>query len=313
MKLVIIIPAFNEDATIKKVLRAIPTNIPKITTIETVVVDDGSTDKTKKIAKAAGATVISHVKNLGLGATFRSGINYALNNHADIMVNIDADGQFAPKDIPKLVAPIAKHHFDCTIASRFMDKSLYPQMNPLKFWGNRGMSFLISFLTRQKFYDVSCGMRAYNRHALLNFNLTGKFTYTQEAILNLTFKGVTIKEVPIKVLGTREHGQSKMASNLWRYAIRSSMIIFRAFRDYKPLFFFGIISLIFLLIALALFTFLGIHYLETKSLFPHKWAGIAGIATSIISFGCFMVGLLADMLDRIRMNQEKIIYLLQDK
>ena len=311
MKIVIIIPAFNEDATIKDVLRKIPKKIPKISKIETVVVDDGSTDKTKEISKSEGAIVISHRRNLGLGSVFRSGINYALSSGADIMVNIDADGQFNPKDIPKLIAPIADKKVDCTTASRFMDKSLYPDMNIIKFWGNHAMSFLISFLTRQKFHDVSCGMRAYNRHALLNFNLTGKFTYTQEAILNLTYKGITIDEIPIKVIGKRVHGKSKIASNLFRYTLRTSVIIFRAFRDYKPLMFFGIISLMFFIIAFSLFTFLGIHYLQTNSLFPHKWAGVAGITITIISFGCLLVGLVADMLDRIRMNQEKIIYLLQ--
>jgi hypothetical protein len=264
-----------------------------------------------KIAKAHGAMVIHHTKNMGLGSAFKSGVTHAIDSESDIMVNIDADGQFYPRDIPTLVAPIVKGNAECTTASRFIKKEFYPEMNIVKFYGNKAMSFLISFLTQQKFYDVSCGMRAYNRHALLNFNLAGRFTYTQEAILNLAYKGIIIKEVPIKVIGTRQNGKSKMASNLFRYAFRTGTIIFRAFRDYKPLLFFGSISLLFFLIASCFFIFLLIHFLQTGTMFPHKWAGITGLVILLISFACLMIGLLADMLDRIRMNQEKIIYLIQ--
>ena len=154
-------------------------------------------------------------------------------------------------------------------------------------------------------------MRAYNRHALLNFNLAGRFTYTQEAILNLAYKGIIIKEVPIKVIGKRQNGESKIASNLFRYAYRTSSIIFRAFRDYKPLYFFGMIALFFFLIGLGFSTFVLIHYAQAGSFFPHKWAAFAGLTAVMISFACIIVGLVADMLDRIRMNQEKIIYLIQ--
>lgn len=311
MKLTIIIPALNEAATIGKVLDAIPESIPGISQICSVVINDGSTDDTGRIAKKHGAVVITHTKNMGLGAAFKSGVTHAIDSDSDIMVNIDADGQFYPQDIPKLVAPIVEGEAECTTASRFIEKELYPKMNIVKFYGNKAMSFLISFLTRQKFYDVSCGMRAYNRHALLNFNLAGRFTYTQEAILNLAYKGIIIKEVPVKVIGTRQNGESKMASNLFRYAFRTGTIIFRAFRDYKPLLFFGSIAALFLIAASGFFTFLLIHYFQTGTLFPHKWAGFTGLLLLLISFGCLIIGLLADMLDRIRMNQEKIIYLIQ--
>jgi glycosyltransferase involved in cell wall biosynthesis len=313
MKLTIMIPALNECATIGKVVDDIPKSIPGISNISVVVIDDGSTDDTAKIAKAHGAVVISHNRNMGLGAAFRTGVSYAIESEADIMLNIDADGQFNPKDIPKLIVPIANGEAECTTASRFIDKNLYPTMNVVKFWGNRAMSLLISFLIGQKFYDVSCGMRAYNYHALLNFNLAGKFTYTQEAILNLAYKGIIIKEVPIKVIGKRSNGKSKIASNLFRYALRTSVIIFRAFRDYKPLFFFGLISMSFFMCAMCAGGFLLQHYIQTGSLFPHKWAGVVAIVATMISFACLMIGLVADMLDRIRMNQEKIIYLLLKK
>ena len=313
MKLIIIIPALNEATTIGKVIDDIPKKIQGISEILPLVIDDGSSDGTAKIAADHGALVISHTKNMGLGIAFKSGVTYAINHSVDIMVNIDADGQFYPQDIPALIAPIIKGEAECTTASRFINPELYPDMSIVKFYGNKAMSLLISFLTGQKFYDVSCGMRAYNRHALLNFNLTGNFTYTQEAILNLAYKGIIIKEVPIKVIGKRQNGDSKIASNLFRYAIRTSIIIFRAFRDYKPLYFFGIIAILFLLLSFSLGLFLLIHFLQVGTIFPHKWAGATAIITGIISFACLMIGLLADMLDRIRMNQEKILYLLQER
>ena len=312
MKLTIIIPALNEEATIGKVIKEIPSNIKGISEIVVVVIDDGSTDETAAIAERCGAVVIKHNRNLGLGMAFKTGVTYAINSGTDIMVNIDADGQFYPTDIPALVAPIVKKEAECTTASRFIDKSLYPDMNIIKFWGNWAMSLLISFLTGQRLYDVSCGMRAYNRHALLNFNLSGNFTYTQEAILNLAYKGIIIKEVPIKVIGRRQNGNSKIASNLFRYAIRTSIIIFRAFRDYKPLYFFGGIAFFFFMLGAGFGVFLLSHYMKTGTLFPHTWAGIAGLTFGLLSVACIIIGLLADMLDRIRMNQEKIIYLIQE-
>lgn len=311
MKLTIIIPAFNEAATIGKVIKNIPKKIPGIKKIVVVVIDDGSTDKTAKIAEKKGAVVIKHTRNTGLGFAFRTGVDYAINSGTDIMVNIDADGQFYPKDIPKLVAPIVKENADCTTASRFIDSDYYPEMNKVKFYGNKAMSLLISFLTGQRFYDVSCGMRAYNRHALLNFNLAGNFTYTQEAILNLAYKGIIIKEVPIKVIGKRQQGKSKIASNLFRYGFRTSYIIFRAFRDYKPLYFFGIISLFFFLVAAWFSLFVLSYYYQAGTFFPHKWAAFAALTSALIGLTFLTIGLVADMLDRIRMNQEKIIYLIQ--
>lgn len=311
MKLAIVIPAFNEAATIGKVIKNIPRKIPGISEIVVVVVDDGSTDKTAEIAEKKGAVVIKHTRNIGLGSAFRTGVNFAISSGTDIMVNIDADGQFYPKDIPQLVAPIVDGDAECTTASRFIDRDYYPEMNKIKFYGNKAMSLLISFLTGQRFYDVSCGMRAYNRHALLNFNLAGKFTYTQEAILNLAFKGIIIKEVPIKVIGKRQEGESKIASNLFRYAFRSGSIIFRAFRDYKPLYFFGMIAMFFFIIAAWFAAFVILYYMQAGTFFPHKWAAFVALTSGMIGFAFIAIGLVADMLDRVRMNQEKILYLIQ--
>ena len=106
----------------------------------------------------------------------------------------------------------------------FKNPEYYPVMTKTKFFGNRIMSFLINKIVGHKFYDVSCGFRAYSKNALLRLNLFGEFTYTQETFLDLAFKKISIIEVPIKVKGIREHGKSRVASNLFRYAFQTSKI-----------------------------------------------------------------------------------------
>jgi len=308
MKLVIIIPALNEEYTVGDVITAVPSQIDDVDEIEIVVVDDGSTDGTKVVAESAGVFVISHTTNKGVGAAFHTGIKTALMRGADVIVNMDADGQFNPLDIPILVQPILEGKADFVTASRFKDSSMIPQMPRIKIWGNNRIAQLISLLTGQKFYDVSCGFRAYSRDIALKLTLFGQFTYTQETFLDLTFKGAAIIEVPLSVKGERAFGESKVASNLWKYATMTSTIILRAFRDYKPLRFFGIISLPFLVSGVLLEIFLISHYILSGQFTPHKWAGFTGMGLFVLGLIFFIIGLVADMLGRIRLNQEELLY-----
>lgn len=307
-RLVIVLPALNEAATIRDVIGRIPRDIAGIADIRIIVVDDGSTDDTARLARDAGAEVVRHARNRGVGAAFQTGVEAALDLEADIMVNMDADGQFDPQDVPKLVAPIVSGEADFVTASRFADRALHPEMPRSKFLGNQGMSWLISFLSGRKFYDVSCGFRAYSRETLLRLNLHGQFTYTQESFLDLTFKGLSILEVPIQVRGTREHGESRIASNLFRYAVATSKIIFRSFCDYRPILVFGSIALGLWTLATFLGLFLLVHWLQTGTLTPHKWAGFTAGYLSAMGFLVAVSGLVADMLGRMRMNQERILY-----
>ena len=179
MKLVIIIPALNEEYTVGDVITAVPSQIDDVDEIEIVVVDDGSTDRTKVVAESVGAFVISHTTNHGVGAAFHTGIKTALMKGADVIVNMDADGQFNPLDIPILVQSILEGKADFVTASRFKDSSMIPQMPRIKIWGNKRVAQLISLLTGQKFYDVSCGFRAYSRDIALKLTLFGQFTYSE--------------------------------------------------------------------------------------------------------------------------------------
>jgi glycosyltransferase involved in cell wall biosynthesis len=311
MHLVIVLPAYNESASIEAVLNSIPSNYAGIEKLSIIVIDDGSTDDTGTIALKKGASVVRHPHNLGVGAAFHSGLVKALELKADVMVNIDADGQFNSSDIQSLVNPIVSGDADFVSASRFMDANLKPTMPWIKYLGNKAMSWLISKLTGFRFHDVSCGFRAYSKETMLSLNLFGKFTYTQETFIDLAFKGLRIKEVPVLVRGVREHGKSKVASNLLKYGLSSMRIILHSFIDHKPLTVFGALSLVLFTLGLGFGLFFLIHYIETGRFSPHIWAGFTSGFFLVMSFMVFVFSLLGDMLSRIRRNQEQIIYRLK--
>ncbi|MEX2054835.1 MAG: glycosyltransferase family 2 protein [Candidatus Andersenbacteria bacterium] len=307
-KLVVIIPALNEEKTIAQVIGGIPTTISEISTIEIIVIDDGSTDKTSTIARKAGAEVVRHKRNLGLGEAFRTGLEEALKRGADIIVNMDGDGQFNPQDIPKLIALIQHGMADFVTATRFAKPEFMPEMPALKLFGNRWMTRLINFITGKQFTDVSCGFRAYSRVAALKLTLFGRFTYTQESFIDLAYKDLSMAEVPLLVRGQREHGRSRVASNLWRYGLKSASIIFRAARDYQPLYFFGIPGGITFTGGVAAGVFLLIHYINTGQTYPYRsLVQLSGILI-IVGFLLIFISLLADMLYRNRVLLEELLF-----
>lgn len=308
-KLVVIIPALNEEKTIGSVIAAIPSQIEGISHMSVLVVDDGSKDKTATIAEAQGAIVASHPQTMGVGAAFHTGLRRALELGADYIVNIDADGQFNPLDIPKLLQPIQEGKADFVTASRFMKKEYMPEMPAIKVWGNKWMVRIINTITSKKFTDVSCGFRAYSREAALRLTLFGRFTYTQESFIDLSFKGVAMAEVPLKVRGEREFGKSRVASNLWRYGIKSATIIFHAARDYKPFYFIGLPGIIVLVIGACIGLFLVWHFIETGQTSPYRSLVTASGILIIVGFLLLFISLIADMIHRIRMGVEELLYL----
>jgi glycosyltransferase involved in cell wall biosynthesis len=310
IRLLVAIPCLNEATTIAEVIRRVPLDIQGVECIDVLVVDDGSSDNTSYEATDAGAKVLRHQINRGVGTAFRSAVNYAVENKYDLMVNIDGDCQFDPEDIPKLVTPIINDHADMVTASRFIDRAMVPKMPWVKLVGNHMMSYLISRLVRGRFCDVSCGFRCYSREALLNLNLHGAFTYTQETFLDFAVKNLQIKEVPIKVKYFKDR-KSRVASSIWRYAVNTATIIFRGYRDYFPLRFFVGLSLFFAFPAVLLGgLFFGNYYLTGK-FSGYLFAGfgsafLVGMATIFL-----VLGIVTDMLDRIRANQERILYFLK--
>ncbi|MCM8787747.1 MAG: glycosyltransferase family 2 protein [Candidatus Omnitrophica bacterium] len=312
MKLVVLIPTYNEEKTIAQVIQDIPRNVEKINEIEILVIDDGSADKTVSIARNAGATVISYSKNKGLGFVFSRGIEEALKRGADILVNIDADAQFNPKEIPKLIKPILEKKAEMVAGTRFESKNSLSQIPFLKKWGNRVFTSLINILTREKFTDTQCGFRAYSREALLRLNLFGRFTYTQEVFLDLVNKGLKIEQIPITVRYYKER-QAKISASFFRYFLQTIIIILRTFRDYKPLLFFGIPGVSIFGVGILFWFYSFIYWLLHHQTTPIRMYFFVG--TGLITFGFLLLVLafIADMLKRIRQNQEEILYKLKKK
>ncbi len=312
MELLVAIPCLNEDKTIRNVIEQIPRDIPKIDGVTVLVVDDGSTDHSCEEALAAGAQIISHGHNRGLGAAFQTALTYATHHGFDVMVNIDADGQFNPTEIAKLIHPITEGRAHMVTASRFLDEKEIAGMSWIKRWGNHRIATIVSHLAGRKFHDVSCGFRAYSREAMLHLNLHGKFTYTQETFLDLSFKGLSIEEVPssVQYFSNRE---SRIASSIPKYAVRTLSIILQAYRDYHPLQFFWSLGSLFLLVGLGFGSILLIHYFQSGGFTGQIWSGFVGAVFAFIGLIFYVLGVIADMLDRQRRNQERILYLLKNK
>lgn len=309
-KCVVIIPALNEENTIGSVIDKIPrTFFEENVKFEVVVINDGSTDKTEAIAKEHGASVISHSQSLGVGASFFDGVKEALNRRADYAVNIDADGQMNPEDIEKLLLPIFRGDADMVTASRFMDADKYPQMPAIKRWGNDRVAEIVSSIVGNTYYDVSCGFRAYNKEALLRLNLYGKFTYTQETFINLAASShIRIMEVPVIIRGEREFGKSRVASSIFKYTVRSGSIILSAFKDYKPIRFFGGLSLIFLIIGICFESIMFVNYFATGHFRNYLWAGLIGAFMAVAAMIFLILMIVSDTLGKMKRNEEEILY-----
>jgi len=313
MKLVVLIPAFNEEESIADVIKQIPKRIPGVESVKILVVNDGSTDSTAEVSRKAGAAVVSHRSNKGVGAAFTTGVDAALERGADIIVNVDADGQFNPRDIPALVKPILDNRADMVTCSRFLDKNLEPDMPWVKKFGNGFFTRLVNFCTGQRFTDTQCGFRAYSREAALRLTLFGQFTYTQESFLDLVNKGLRVVEVPLRVRGERAYGKSKVVSNVFSYGLRALTIIVRSARDYQPLKFFGSAALFLIsvgtIIGLALF----IRLLLIHQVSPYMYAVYLALVFVIVGFLLLVLALIADMSDRQRRLNEEILYRLKKK
>lgn len=310
-ELLVIMPALNEAATIASVIGRVPRALPGIDRVTVLVVDDGSTDETARLAREAGAVVVSHGKNRGVGSAVQTGLDEAIRRRADYAVNVDSDGQFAPEDMVKLLQPLIEGRADFATASRFKDRALSPEMPGVKRLGNWGMARIVSAIVKQRFEDVSCGFRAYTRETMLQLVLSGTFTYTQEMFLLLGQKGLRMLEVPLAVRGVREHGESRVASNLFRYARRTIAIMFNCVRDFSPGAFFNVTAFALLLLAFGFAAFFVGHRIVAGQFTPHIWAGFMAAFLFGLAFMTFALGQVASMVARLRHMNDKQLYILR--
>ncbi|MDQ0161138.1 glycosyltransferase family 2 protein [Aeribacillus alveayuensis] len=195
-KVMVFLPAYNEEESIADVIKKIPRNFHQNVSVQILVVDDGSKDRTVKVAKEAGADyIVQHSTNRGLGAAVRTALKECLKLGADIGVMIDADNEYPAEQIPQLLEPIFKGEADYTMGSRFL--GTIKGMKWHRRIGNYCFTFLQSILLRKWIYDGQSGMRAFTKQAMENAEIIHDYNYAQVVTLNLLRKGFRVKEVPI--------------------------------------------------------------------------------------------------------------------
>lgn len=310
MKLVVNLPAYNEEEEIAETIKKIPRQIDGIDEVFVQVIDDGSKDKTVEAARQAGADfVFSHQINRGIGITFRTSVGKALGNGADIMVNMDADGQFNPADIPKLIKPILENEADMVSADRFGEHKA-KDMPVIKYFLNRFAAWIIGKFLNHKINDLTCGFRAYNRETLLRLSLPGNFTYTQEVIIDAIGKNLKVKWIPVEVIYFPER-KSRVVKSVYSYVSNSLKIILKAVRDVRPMKFFGIPALILIIAASVIFIYFLAMYFQEFKITPYRNYLLLATILLLVGIQFLVFAFIADMIKTNRRLTEDQMYLLR--
>lgn len=276
-KIIVTIPAHNEARTIGPIIKG----IHKIMNeegynYEILVVDDGSKDETALIAKKEGAIVESHPYKFGLADTFRTEIRKCLELKADVIVHIDADGQYLPRQIPQLIQEIDKG-YDLVLGSRFLGR--IESMPLTKRLGNIAFSKVISQIIKHKITDCQTGFRAFTKEVAEKIFIISNHTYTQEQIIHAVKHKFRICEVPVYF--AKRKGKSRLISNPFEYALKAWINMLRVYRDYEPLKFFGGSGLIMIMIG----SLIGLWFI-----YLHLTTGIKGHLGMVMLMLLFLLG-----------------------
>ena len=303
MKLIVQIPAFNEEATIAQTLRDIPKKVDGVTSIETLVVDDGSSDNTAAAARKAGATHVVQLKShRGLSSAFLAGIDASLRLGADIIVNTDADNQYAGSDIGKLVAPIVRGSADVVIGDREVSKS--PHMSAFKRLLQRIGSRTVGLASGLRVGDVTSGFRAFSRDAASQINVFNPFTYTLETIIQAGNRNLGVVSVPVRTNAPTR--PSRLYRGIGTYLRKSVATIFRIYTIYKPLKTFFTIGALLLLAGTVLGTRFVWHFAHGDR-GGHIQSLILAAVFLIIGFQTLLIGLVADLISVNRRLSEEVL------
>ncbi len=230
----VIIPAYNESVTIKKAIDSVRPYTKNI-----VVVDDGSTDDTGKIAEMNGAIVVKHKLNEGLGKSLLDGVKEALSLGAEYMIIFDADLQYDSKDIPSIMYYLIEEDYDLIMGSRFA--GYIEKMTFIKKIGNKLYTRLLRFLTKTGISDGQTGLRGFTSEFIKKIRIRGDFTYTQEMILEAVMKKTKIGEIPINFY-SRTIGQSRLMKNPFHFAKTSGIFLMKILIDLHPLKIFSLLG-----------------------------------------------------------------------
>lgn len=308
-KVIIQIPCYNEEKTLGIALDALPRQIPGVDAVEWLVIDDGSTDSTVEVARQHGADyVISLKRNRGLARAFVTGLDYAIRQGADIIVNTDADNQYCADDIPALVTPILEGRAEIVIGERPIDN--IEHFSLIKKILQRVGSWAVRMASGTDIPDAPSGFRAMTRDAAMRMNVFDNYTYTLETIIQAGRKNMAITSVPIRT--NPDLRPSRLVKSIPRYVQRSLFTMVRIFMTYRPFRFFA---------ALGSFSiFLGLLPSIRFFYYYYMKSGQAGYIQSLLfgilflGTGCalIVIGLLADLIGINRQLLEDIRWRLRD-
>ena len=292
MKLIIQIPCLNEEQTLPETLKDLPKSLKGIDNIEILIIDDGSTDRTKEVAKENGVHhILSFTNNKGLAKAFIFGMNHALKLGADIIVNTDADNQYFGDDIIKLIQPILDERADIVIGNRQVETIHH--FSPLKIFLQKLGSWTVRQLSGTKIPDATSGFRAYTKEAALQMNVISDFTYTVETIISAGNKNLAIEHTPVRT--NKKLRESRLFPSIPIYIRRSLVTMLKAYSMYRPLKLFTIAGGTTFLIGLAI----GCRYLffffqgQTEG---HVQSLILSAIMLIVGFQIIMMGISAELI-----------------
>jgi glycosyltransferase involved in cell wall biosynthesis len=304
MKLIVQIPCFNEEETLPATLGDLPREIEGIDTVEWLVIDDGSTDRTVEVAREHGVHhIVRLTNNRGLAAAFQAGLDASLKLGADIVVNTDADNQYFGGDIPKLVAPILGGKADMVIGDRKTDQ--IEHFSPLKKRLQRLGSAVVRRASGTDVPDTTSGFRAYNREAGLQMQVVSKFTYTLESIIQAGKMLVAVDHVSIRT--NEQTRESRLFPSMWAYVRRNTVSLFRIYALYEPLRVFVAAAALFALIGAAIWARFLYFYFFSDEPGQHIQSLILGSTLFIVAVQLAALGVIGDILAGTRVLQQRAL------
>jgi len=304
MKLIIQIPCLNEQDTLPVTLADLPRELSGFEEVEWLVIDDGSTDDTVRVAREHGVDhIVRLTSNKGLAAGFQAGLDASLKLGADVIVNTDADNQYDGRDIPKLVAPILAGEADMVVGDR--EVMTIEHFSPLKKALQRVGSWVVRRASSTTVPDTTSGFRAYNRDAALQIAVVSKFTYTLETIIQAGKMLVAVDHVAVRTNPkTRE---SRLFPSMGAYVRRNGLSIFRVYSQYEPLrVFWGAALLVGLAAAIVWARFAWFYVIEGEGA-GHVQSLILGAVLFNAAVVLAALGVIGDLLSAQRVISQRTL------
>jgi glycosyltransferase involved in cell wall biosynthesis len=303
VRLAVVIPALNEAENIGAVIASVPRRIPHIADVKVIVVDDGSTDGTALVARAAGADRVErHRRRRGLVAAFRTGVDAALAAGAELVVHLDGDGQHDPSYVPRVVAPILLGEADVVVGVRPLAEAT--EISRVRRRGNQIGSWVVRRLLKMPISDATSGYRAFTREALLRLTVISEYTYTLETLIRAARLRLAVAEVVVPAL-PRTSGESRMTRSVARYVGHTGGQAFRTMLHANPLTFFARAALAMGAVS-ATFTCWFLFGYQSGGM--HLPALLAALLTFILAVGLFVSGLIADGITTSHRLLEDVLY-----